>query len=604
MLVLGSSWKIARSRSVSRRLLCRFLVQIPVAAMVFCVPLTAQEVEPLSPPELVFGEEIDVRVVNLEVVVEDRSGNRVRGLSRDDFRILVDDQEVDVQYFSEVADRQVVMSEGAETPPALAGGQDVVTNYVLFVDDDHTHVTLRRPVLNGFRARLDTLGPQDQVAVVVMSRRRLEVVSRFTTDREATRAALAELEVGGRYGGFMSRWAFRKRLRKLDSSTSGDSMSPSEDVSLADVQAPLSASPVVRTPGSAGGTAPLRGFSNTTGGFGAGGPYSAGRISEALAFGWDSVGWADASYRAEDLRFSIDSVISTMRALEVPHGRRVFLLLAGDWPTLFKPPSSGRLTGLLWTAPGASLWTDLELLDELVDTANLLGYTVYPMDQQTSPNTRLWDNFRYVARDTGGKAFMAGSNIKALDKVSFDTSNYYWLGFVPDYQRDNRAHEIRVEVREPRLRARYRRGYLDLSGRVEADMEALQELLFPPEVEAGGGPLLVEVGDAVATKRRTMAVPVSVHLPVGRFPALPYDGGFRQDLEVRFATLDRFRRRSEIPTIALSVGGGYEPAPDAVVVYRASLTMRRRPYELVVTVHDPVSKLTAKGRVAIRGVQR
>ena len=604
MLALGSSRKIARSRSVSHRLLCRFLVQIPFAAMVFCAPLTAQEVEPLSSSELVFGEEIDVRVVNIEVVVEDRSGNRVRGLSGDDFRILVDDEEVDVQYFSEVADRQVVTSDDAETPPALAGGQDVVTNYVLFVDDDHTHVTLRRPVLNGFRARLDTLGPQDQVAVVVMSRRRLEVVSRFTTDREATRAALAELEVGGRYGGFMSPWAFRKRLKTLASSTSGDSMSPSEGASLAYAQAPLSASPVVGPAGGGASPAPLRGFSTAGVGFGAGGPYSAGRISQALAFGWDSVGWADSSYRAEDLRFSIDSVISTMRALEVPYGRRVFLLLAGDWPTLFQPPGSGRLTGYLWTAPGASLWTDLELLDELVDTANLLGYTVYPIDQQTSPNSMLWNNFRYVARDTGGKAFMAGSNIRALDKVSFDTSNYYWLGFVPDYQRDNRAHDIRVEVREPRLRARYRRGYLDLSGRVEADMEALQELLFPPEVEAGGGPLLVEVGDAVATKRRTMAVPVSVHLPVGRFPALPYDGGFRQELEVRFAALDRFRRRLEIPAVSLSLGGGYEPAPDEVLVYRASLTMRRRPHELVVTVHDPISKLTAKGRVAIRGVQR
>ena len=198
----------------------------------------AQVVEPRSPSESVFGEVIDVRVVNLEVVVEDRKGERVRGLSRNDFRILVDGEEVDVQYFSEVADRQVLMGDDGEIPPALTDGGTVVTNYVLFVDDDHTQVTLRRPVLNGFRARLDALGPQDQVAVVVMSHRRLEVVSRFTTDREATRAALAELEIGGRYGGFMSPWAFRKRLRNLALSTSGDSVSPSEVASPAAGLAP------------------------------------------------------------------------------------------------------------------------------------------------------------------------------------------------------------------------------------------------------------------------------------------------------------------------------------------------------------------------------
>ncbi len=570
MLTSGNRNENAWCGSVSRRALRRFLVRFPVAVASLCAPLTAQEVEPLSPTELVFGEEINVRVVNLEVVVEDRSGNRVRGLSRDDFRILVDDEEVDVQYFSEVADRQVVMGAGGETPPALAGGPDVVTNYVLFVDDDHTHVTLRRPVLNGFRAQLDILGAQDQVAVVVMSDSRLEVVSRFTTDREATRAALAELEVGGRYGGFMSTWAFRKRLRALASSTGGSSVPQSEGASLAEVPAPLNPAP----------------------------------LKTSTAFEWTFTGRGDLLYRAEDLRFSIDSVISTMRALEVPHGRKVFLLLAGNWPTLSLPPGRAGLTGFLWTAPGSRVWTDLELLEELVDTANLLGYTVYPMDQQGNPRTMLWSNFRYVARGTGGKAFMAGSNMKALDKVSFDTSNYYWLGFVPDYQRDNQAHDIRVQLREPGLRARYRRGYSDLSGRVEADMEALQELLVPPEVEADDGPLRVEVGDAVATRRRTMQVPVTIHLRVGKFPAVPRDGAFLQELELRFVALDRFRRRFEIPAVSLSLGGGYEPAPDEVVVYRASLTLRRRPQELVVTVHDPISKLTARGRVAVTGVRR
>ena len=604
MPALASPGKIASPGSVSDCSRRRLPFLIPFAVVVFCAPLTAQVLEPLSPSELVFGEEIDVRVVNLEVVVEDRKGNRVRGLGRDDFRILVDGEEVGVQYFSEVADREVVGPDVGETPPALAEGGTVVTNYVLFVDDDHTHVTFRRPVLNGFRARLEALGPQDQVAVVVMSRRSLDVVSRFTNDRDATRAALAELEVGGRYGGFMSRWAFRKRLRNLSSSASGDSVSSTEGASVAGWQAPLSTSPAVGRAGATGPPAPLRGFSNAAGGFGVPGPYSAGRISRDLAFGWDPVDWADLSYRAEDLRFSIDSVISTMRALEAPRGRKVLLLLAGDWPTLYRPPGSGRLTGLLWTSPLANVSSDLDMLDELIDTANLLGYTVYPMDQQRAPQTGLWSNLRYMARDTGGKAFMAGSNVKALDKIAFDTSNYYWLGFVPDYRRDNRAHDIRVEVREPEVRARYRRGYLDLSGRVEADMEALRELLFPPEVDVGGDPLLVEVGDAVATKRRAMAVPVKVHVPVGRFPAVPYDGAFRQQLEVRFVALDRFSRRSEIPAVSLSLGGGHEPTADDVVVYRTSLTMRRRPQELVVTVHDPVSKSTARGRVAVEGVQR
>ncbi|MYJ24076.1 MAG: hypothetical protein F4080_00670 [Holophagales bacterium] len=38
----------------------------------------------------VFSEVIDVRVVNIEVVVTDRDGNRVHGLTASDFELLVD----------------------------------------------------------------------------------------------------------------------------------------------------------------------------------------------------------------------------------------------------------------------------------------------------------------------------------------------------------------------------------------------------------------------------------------------------------------------------------------------------------------------------------
>ena len=583
---------------VPDHVVCRSLLLIPLATVALCAPLAAQVLEPQSPSELVFGEEVEVRVVNLEVVVESRSGDRVRGLSRDDFRIVVDGEEVGVQYFSEVADRRAVTSAGAETPPAVAEGQAVPTNYVLFVDDDHTHVTLRRPVLRGLGARLDDLGPHDQVAVVAQSRHRLEILSRFTTDRDATRAALAELDTGGRYGGFPSLRAWRKRLRSAASSGSRDSLSSLEGASLRGEKNRVNATQAVSL-GGIGGPEPLGGFS-ALGQSAVGVRGSFGRVSEDLVSGWNGLDVATAAARARELQFAVDAVVSTMRALEAPRGRKVLLLLAGNWPTFERRPGSPGLFGFLRTDPVGGVSSELELLDELIDTANLLGYTVYPMDQQSvRPNTSVWRNLRYVARDTGGRAFMAGSNITALDKVSFDTSNYYWLGFVPEYRRDDRAHDIRVEVLQPRLRVRSRRGYLDLSRRVEADMEALRALLFPSEAEPGAGPLRIELGEVETGERRRMRVPVSVYLPVGRFPALPYDGRFRQELEVRFATVDRLGRRVEIPAIPLSLGGGAKPSLDDVVLYETLLIMRRRPHELVVTVHDPLSRSTARASVPV-----
>ncbi len=540
MLVAGNTGEIRRRRSTPGAVRCRSWLLIPLAIVAFS-PLTGQVVEPQSPSELFFGEEVEVRVVNLEVVVENRRGERVSGLGREDFRILVDGQEVEVEYFTEVARKRAVVAAGSETPPAVDEGQAVTTNYVLFVDDDHTHVTFRRPVLRGFRDRLAELPAQDQVAVVVQSGRRLEILSPFTTDREATREALAELDKGGRFGGFLGAVG---RRGALFPTTRAD-----------------------RLVGALGS-----GLTNSL------------RLSD---FAGDI---AASSMLFYDLQFSVQAVVSTMRALEPPRGRKVLLLLAGNWPTGdFRPDGQG-----------AGYVADRELLDGLIDTANLLGYTVYPMDQQTSrPLMRLWQNLRYVARDTGGRAFMAGSNVAALDIVAADTSDYYWLGFVPAYRRDDRAHDIRVEVLNPGLRVRSRRGYLDLSRRAEADMEAQRALLFPGEAVSEAGPLLVEVGAVEKVNRRSMSVPVTVHLPVGRFPALPYRGRFLQELQLRFATIDGLGRQARIPMIPLSLGGGSEPASDEVVLYRIFLSMKRQPHDLVVTVHDPLSRLTASGRVAV-----
>src|SRR5688572_30124408 len=68
--------------------------------------------QPLDVPA-VFSEVIDVRVVNIEVVVTDAAGKRVTGLGRGDFRVLVDGTERPIDFWSEVRD-----GEALAMPPA------------------------------------------------------------------------------------------------------------------------------------------------------------------------------------------------------------------------------------------------------------------------------------------------------------------------------------------------------------------------------------------------------------------------------------------------------------------------------------------------------
>ena len=528
-----------------------FVVYGMVLALTWMSAPAMAQPDSAPPADLFFGEEIEVRVVNLEVVVEDRSGNRVHGLQADDFRILVDGLEADVDYFTEILENRAVESRDGQAPPAIGDGESVPTNYLLFVDDDHTHVTFRRPVLRELTSQLASLGLRDQVAVVVQSRRRLEVLSPFTSDRERTRDALDELERGRRYGGTLhSPRLIEQRLLRdgLVRPPSGGRV----DGDLTSVEGDL--------------------------------PFPTMNVAEPLTD-------ARLESLARDLEFSVTAVSSTMRALYVPTGRKVLLLLAGDWPTgAFRPEGQG-----------IGLRSDRELLDTLVDTANVLGYTVYPMDQQSGRVSQtLWQNLRQIARDTGGEAYVAGANLAALRRVSADVANYYWLGFVPEYRRDNTVHDVQVEVRRPDLRVRSRRGYVDLSRRAEADMETQGRLLFPGvEPAAGGHVLRVEFGQPEPTGLRKMRVPVTVHVPIGRFPVVPFEDQFLARLELRFAVVDRNGQQAGMPLIPIHLRGRSRPAADAVMPYRATLTLRRKPHDLVVSIHDPLSRQTVSTRVRV-----
>src|SRR5688572_1655329 len=94
-----------------------------LGATAFASPAAAQQQPPppSGPPSdeavpLVFGEVLDVRVVNVEVVVTDKDGERVRGLGAKDFRLKVDGQEVPIDFFSEILGGAVSPVSAPTTP--------------------------------------------------------------------------------------------------------------------------------------------------------------------------------------------------------------------------------------------------------------------------------------------------------------------------------------------------------------------------------------------------------------------------------------------------------------------------------------------------------
>src|SRR5262245_50162579 len=157
-----------------RSLLFALLLLLPGA------PLAAQT----EVAEETFTDEIEVSLVNLEVVVADRKGKSVSGLTKDDFQVLEDGKPVEVtNFYAETAS-----ASGSAEPRSI----DQRLSLVVFVDDYNTEPESRNSILNGLTEFLThSVSPGDQVMLVRFGRS-LEVRKPFTTD---VGAVLAEVEV-------------------------------------------------------------------------------------------------------------------------------------------------------------------------------------------------------------------------------------------------------------------------------------------------------------------------------------------------------------------------------------------------------------------------
>ncbi|MDX1644163.1 MAG: hypothetical protein R3244_07380, partial [Thermoanaerobaculia bacterium] len=181
-------------------------------ALLLAAPLTAQE-QPAGEAG-VFGEIIEVRVINLEVVVTDEEGRRVTGLTPDQFRLLVDGEEVPIEFFTEirsgVAMEQPGVELGMELAPGTAAGEPVGTSYLVFLDEFFSIARDRNLVLDALIDQLGGMGPRDRVAVVAFDGRSLEMLSSWSTSPDEVRQVLEQAKERPAKG--LSRIAERNRF--------------------------------------------------------------------------------------------------------------------------------------------------------------------------------------------------------------------------------------------------------------------------------------------------------------------------------------------------------------------------------------------------------
>ena len=105
-----------------------------------------------------FSESLDVRVVNLEVVVE-KGGDRVVGLGADDFVLKVDGADTPIEFFTEIRGGSSVSAVTGRSAalPAVRDAERVGTRYLVFVDDVFTLKPFRNRVLRSLADDVERL---------------------------------------------------------------------------------------------------------------------------------------------------------------------------------------------------------------------------------------------------------------------------------------------------------------------------------------------------------------------------------------------------------------------------------------------------------------
>lgn len=585
----------------------KFLSGLAVLMGLLGAAAAQAQVKVTDPAPRVGGDSIDVRVVNVEVVVTDRFGKRVTELRPGDFRLKVDGKPVAVEYFTEVKDGRAVApasSEEAASAAALSGvepGEPIGTNYLVFIDSLFAIQQQRNIVLNALKKQLDQLGPADRVSIVAWDGGRLERLAGWTGSREEIARAL-------------------ERAAKM----------PSQGVQRrAELEQVLSDLGTVNTVETRWGTEENDVLVRILGG-------APGLSTMEIAY------IRSLSYQVAG---ASRAVMSTMRGSGTPPGRKVLLLLAGGWPFSLESYLRGDQPISLDRETPESL----PFLKELSDTANLLGYTIYPIDvpgissvvgdirrdplenqgsfimgpgsawggpapghSNTNPLPAIYthiDSFReqetegtlyYLAKQTGGKPLLNGNREIALAGASADTRSYYWLGFTPDWQKDGKSHRVTVEVTKKGLRARSRQGFLDLTPGAEAGMKLESALLFGELPD--GKPLELQLGPVTKSvaQRGAVEFPLTVDIPAEAVTVLPAEGGrYAAEAQLRLVAMDDQGNQSTLPMIRIKLTSDKAPEAGTKLRYTTTVYLRGRADQLVAAVYDPLTGQVAAGKAAL-----
>jgi VWFA-related protein len=564
-----------------------FITSLFAALLMPCLAGSAgaqtDEPEAASVPSGIFTEEVSVRVINVDVIVTDRSGKAVAGLGREDFELRVDGEPVPISnFYSEEGEREAVTGRPALPAPRrdpsfrsleeIRAGSPRRSHVVILIDHTRLSASNRKRAFAALRQAVDRFGEDDLVAVVGVEKS-LVFYSDFLFDREAVHRILddvSRVSLKTDLGGIERRQIFGELARGMSGGIQARA-------SLADSGMLMA------------------------------------RIRSYAAEEYD---------RGIQSLAQIEKVVATLAG--VP-GRKSLLYVGEGVATR---PGEGlyiefrnRFAGPERGLPHQDFNTDYtqevghfdlnRQMDQLADTANRAGVALYAIDAESSHSaeirsalteqgafsealTTIDENFRepleFVSKATGGRFLQSsGTLADQLVELAGGLRTFYSLGFAPPAGwQSGSDHKLDVKVKGKGLVVNHRE-QVRMPEPDEREAGATVAALMYQTVD---NPLEISAKPGFEVPRedgQTAALPVNLEIPIKNLGFLPQEGAQACSLTIYVSVKDKDGNPGKIQKIPFHLAipdDKMEQALTEAAHYPLPLILRRGDRQVAIGIRD------------------
>lgn len=468
--------------------------------------------EPGASP-IPFVETMEVRVINIDVVVRDRAGRPVSGLTPVDFEVLENGQAVEITNLVELSPSRGQIGERSRDEPESAEGGSTRTSdeplpqrrkIVLFFDQNALHPAHRRKLIPAMRQFVNTaMRPGDETMIASFSNG-LRLDLQLTSNREVVLQMVDRME---------------ERLSL--SQTRASQLARSQQLlwdHILDYEA-LGGPP----------------------------PYETG-IAECRAYA-DTV--------THDANMVIASLKTLITGLDAIDGRKILVFATESLParpgneifTFFNGIKHFFAGGQNQQPLAETQRYDLTpKISELAEAANQSGFTLYPIQAQTlsagfapldltsTMAVRFTESaagveemrkmsdaegLQAVARLTGGIATLGANDFTpAFQSIVEDLESYYSLGYHAGQERTDFVRSIKVRMKDPSLIARARHSIVDRSIETRMEEYVAANLFYPIEQNDMG--ITAKASEPQRTVENIKLV-LTIEVPTSSLTLIPRD---------------------------------------------------------------------------------